>query len=482
VAIVATNLTNGSSLTAAGPYTTASVTVAAGDWILVSFLARGSAPKALSSVADNFGTHLTWSSVHVNSLNTSRDLCYAWAYNGTGVSQSGTLSLATTGNNSIGVDWSVDRFTGAANQAPASTVDNSGSGTPATAGILSYGPGDAAVFIVAQATNATASMTSFTFIGAGTNGVRVNASNDHWVAYDASSPPTSLSMTIGAGAWVAIGLQIKDGGASASTIAPSAVASTEAFGGPAIQAKDSIAPTGVGSDEAFGAPSVQAKDSIAPSGVAGTEAFGSPSVQAKDTIDPSGIVSTEGFGSPSITSTTPGDSIAPAGIASGEALGTPSVQAKDSIAPAGIVSDETFGAPSVQAAPVTIAPAGLASDEGFGSPSINSTVLGVSIAPLGIGSTEGFGTPAVDSGVGEFIAPSGIASDEAVPAPGITVKATIVVISLPDKSGVGTPHLDIGPHDHGAGMNFSETELGTGVVDGVPIHIGGYPTVRLHRA
>jgi hypothetical protein len=125
-----------------------------------------------------------------------------------------------------------------------------------------------------------------------------------------------------------------------------------------------------------GVPSLQ----IAPSGIASAEAFGTIAITI--TISPTGIVSAESFGTPSV-----GFVVAPTSIASQEAFGTPTIIPDQSLTPTGIASEEAFGNLSIYSI-VSVFPTGIASEEGFGNLQITLAQL---IIPIGIGSEESFG-------------------------------------------------------------------------------------------
>ena len=132
---------------------------------------------------------------------------------------------------------------------------------------------------------------------------------------------------------------------------------------------DTIAPTGIASDEAFGAHAVAADASVSPSGIASGEAFGAHVVGTGLQVAPTGIASSEAFGAHVV-----GEQVAPTGIASGEAFGGAAIAHVISVA--GIASGEAFGGASI--------------------------VTGQQVAPTGISSGEAFGTAKVYASAGTF--------------------------------------------------------------------------------
>ena len=113
---------------------------------------------------------------------------------------------------------------------------------------------------------------------------------------------------------------------------------------------------------------VVAADTIAPSGIATAEAFGTPRLAE---LGPVGIESGEFvgfpdlFGSPGATGT-----ISPTAIASGEAFGTAVLTAGATIFPTGIPSAFDMDLHTVGPPLATIQPFGIESEEGFGTPTL----------------------------------------------------------------------------------------------------------------
>lgn len=221
-------------------------------------------------------------------------------------------------------------------------------------------------------------------------------------------------------------------------IAPTGIASAEAFGIAVVSASNTIAPTGIASAEAFGTAVISATATIAPSGIASAEAFGTAVISAGPVdVSPTGVASAEAFGTAVITTGTV--DIAPTGIASAEAFGMPIVSLDDDqiVGPSGIASAEAFGTAVISAGTATIAPTGIASSEAFGTAVISSIAI---IAPTGIGSGEAFGTPAISAGPVD-IAPSGIVSAEAFGTPTVfdsSLGHLIVPTGIPSGERFGT--------------------------------------------
>lgn len=128
---------------------------------------------------------------------------------------------------------------------------------------------------------------------------------------------------------------------SVQTISPSGIATGYASGTAVITQSRVILPTGIPPlDEMldtmelgfgpWGIPTITLSNplqTVAPSGIASAEAFGTPTITTgAPTIVPQGIISSEDFGFPTITITAPeGLIVGAGGIASGEQFGTPTV-------------------------------------------------------------------------------------------------------------------------------------------------------------
>lgn len=213
---------------------------------------------------------------------------------------------------------------------------------------------------------------------------------------------------------------------SEQTIAPSGIASAEAFGTASIATGEvTISPTGIASAEAFGTATVEPEPAtIQPSGIGSAEAFGTATLATGEaTIQPSGIPSAEAFGTASVS--TGEATIQPSGIPSAEAFGTASIiSGEATIQPSGIPSGEAFGTASVATGEATITPSGIPSAEVFGTASIE--VGTATIYPTGIPSAEAFGVPvfALPS-TGSFIAPKGV--------PGTVTQGAILLPSTRQK-------------------------------------------------
>ena len=210
------------------------------------------------------------------------------------------------------------------------------------------------------------------------------------------------------------------------SIAPSGIASAEAFGSAAISVGAvSLTPSGIASLEAFGSATISTSYSLQPSGIASLEAFGTQQVNVGAvSIVPAGIASLEAFGGHTLS---PGAvSIAPSGISSAEAFGSDAVTVGAiSLQPSGIASAEAFGGHTLSPGAVTITPSGIASEEAFGSDVVSTG--GSLIVATGIVSLEAFGAPTLSPGA-VTIAPSGVATEEAF---GSQVLSTGAVEILP---------------------------------------------------
>ena len=91
-------------------------------------------------------------------------------------------------------------------------------------------------------------------------------------------------------------------GKHTTTIAPTGIASTSAFGTPTLTqggATQTVSPTGIASDSAFGTPTLTSSITVSPTGIASDSAFGTPTlIGAAVTVSPVGIASTSAFGTP----------------------------------------------------------------------------------------------------------------------------------------------------------------------------------------
>ena len=132
---------------------------------------------------------------------------------------------------------------------------------------------------------------------------------------------------------------IQGWGTAGSTITPSAIASTLAFGTARLTLF--LLPSGKSTGLIFG--SVILKLYLLPSGRAGTMVFGIPSITSGITINPPGRISTVIFGLPTLKYN---QVLHPSPRASAVAFGTPSLSS-GSITVVGIVSIVAFGVPTV---------------------------------------------------------------------------------------------------------------------------------------
>jgi len=180
------------------------------------------------------------------------------------------------------------------------------------------------------------------------------------------------------------------------TIAPSGIASAQAFGSAKFGLK--LLPTSLSSLEAFGSHTIQnVGNEILPSGIASTEAFGTSKITQY--LAPSGIASAEAIGTASLTL-----HLAPPGIATAEAIGSHTVTLLlQFLAPEGIDSQEAFGDPIEVRLTQEISPPSIAPQEAFGTATVT-----LFISSSGIGSGESFGSSVITLS----IVPSGIATAE----------------------------------------------------------------------
>jgi uncharacterized Zn-binding protein involved in type VI secretion len=214
-------------------------------------------------------------------------------------------------------------------------------------------------------------------------------------------------------------------------MAPSSIASGEAFGTPTLSTTLTSSPTAIGSAEAFGTPEIPAGAvTLSPAGIGSGEALGEPAVSAVLATAPEGIGTAGALGDPSLTLTL---TASPEGIASATALGTPSLAPVLATAPGGIASAEEFGGPAISAT-LTVEPSGIGSQEALGSPAAGGLLTA---EPSGITSAEALGAPTV----GGLLAaqPAGIASAEAFGQPTITIAALLSPADIDSAEAFGTP-------------------------------------------
>ncbi|HUU63138.1 MAG TPA: hypothetical protein VMX96_04365 [Dehalococcoidia bacterium] len=106
---------------------------------------------------------------------------------------------------------------------------------------------------------------------------------------------------------------------------------------------------------------------IAPTSIASAEAFGTPTVAPGPvTVSPPSIASGEAFGTPTVALVPL--HVFPSSIPSAESFGKPNLKYDQVIAPPSIASAEAFGVPTVAPGPVTVYPTTIASAEAFGVP------------------------------------------------------------------------------------------------------------------
>lgn len=218
-----------------------------------------------------------------------------------------------------------------------------------------------------------------------------------------------------------------------STVSPSGIGSTNAFGNPTVTpGAVTVNPSGIPSTLAFGTPSVISGAIVVPTGIPSSNAFGTPSLSASATIAPAGIGSTNAFGNPTISS-----EVAPTGIASTNAFGTPTIEQAVVVTPAGIPSTNMFGHPALSPGPIIITPTGIPSTNRFGVPLV---VPGpVTVTPSGIGSTLRIGSPTIGLG-STLVTPTGIASTLGIGTPTVTPgPVTVSPSGIPSTLAIGTP-------------------------------------------
>jgi hypothetical protein len=231
----------------------------------------------------------------------------------------------------------------------------------------------------------------------------------------------------------------------AVTLSPGGIASAEAFGTPALSARITVSPSGVASAEAFGNPTLTpGAVTVSPSGIASAEAFGTPALAASITISPSGVASAEAFGTPALSATITVD-LNNQGIPSDEAFGTPALAASITVSPSGIASAEAFGTPTLTPGAVTIDldTQGVPSAEAFGTPTLTPGAVTIDLDTQGIPSAEAFGTPALAASITIDLDTQGIASAEAFGTPALAATVTISPSGIASAEAFGTPTLSV---------------------------------------
>ncbi len=232
-------------------------------------------------------------------------------------------------------------------------------------------------------------------------------------------------------AFLAIGSESTSG----ASLAVNSIASSEAFGAPALAAGTATLPhTGIASAEALGTPSLTGGSRpLALSGISSGEAFGLATVQtAGGTLALTGIPSAQAFGSPAVS---PGSApVATLGIASGEAFGTPAKTSAVTRNQTGIASTEAFGAPSIGNFTV-LAVAGIPPAETFGTPALAAG--NTAITPSGIPPAEAFGLPVFGSGALVF-AVTGIPSAESFGSVTRTAQTPLPQSGIPSSEAFGS--------------------------------------------
>lgn len=222
------------------------------------------------------------------------------------------------------------------------------------------------------------------------------------------------------------------------SIAPSGIASAEAFGTASLER--SIAGTGITSAEAFGTASLER--SIAGTGIASAEAFGTASIESAVSINGTGIPSEEAFGSSTLDLYLDGT-----GATSGEAFGSPTLDLY--LDGTGIASEEAFGTASLD---LYLDGTGIVSEEAFGSPTLDLYLDGT-----GVASEEAFGTATVESS--QEVLATGIPSEEALGSPSLELVLDDIGIASEEAFGTGAidQYLD--------GTIASEEAFGTASLD-----------------
>ncbi len=247
------------------------------------------------------------------------------------------------------------------------------------------------------------------------------------------------------------------GGAGATTLSPTAIASTEAFGTAIVNpGVVTLSPTAIASVEAFGTLALVTElITLSPTAISTAEAIGSATLSVGPvTLSPTGLTSKEVFGSATISVAS--ITVSPTGITSDEAFGTAQLDFSTTLSPTAIAGAEAFGTLVVSTGVVTLSPTGLASGEALGAPVV--TPGSVQLSPSAIASGEAHGSPTLSTGV-VTVSPTGLATGEAF---GTTVISTLQGTGIASVEALGTPTISV------ASITLSPTEITTAEALGTP--------------
>jgi len=212
-------------------------------------------------------------------------------------------------------------------------------------------------------------------------------------------------------------------------LAPTGIASAEAFGAVVAVYDQFLTLTGIASSEAFG--SSQLNLSVSLTGVPSAESFGSTSISY--IVDTIGIASLEAFGTQSVS---PGAvDLSPSGLISLEAFGSHEFSVEISVT--SIASLEAFGAGQLD---LNIPLTGIASLESVQSPTVSPGAVNLSVPS--ISTSEAFGT----FKIGLEVISTGIASLEAFGSPQLNLNILTSGISTAEFFGshIVIPDIDSG--------------------------------------
>ena len=271
---------------------------------------------------------------------------------------------------------------------------------------------------------------------------RANATNNlyaSWFVVEVAASAQTV-IPIGIASTEAFGTATINRGAV--TVAPSSIASVEVFGTSVItRGTVTIQISDIESAESFGnATVVRGAVSVSSSSIPSTEGFGITTVSIGEVnLLPIGINPSEAFGSAIIT--TGAVRISPVGIDSSEVFGTVEIRATISMQASSIPSGETFGSHNIVTGTVIISPSEIASAETFGT--ITLIVESATISPSGIISSEAFGTTVIITGA-STLQPSSIESCEAFGNATITASVSVSIVSIDSVEEFGTPQINVG--------------------------------------
>jgi hypothetical protein len=245
--------------------------------------------------------------VDTRSTDNSTSLVIAWTTAAGGETTiSGTISGANAGGSEVRVfEWAESGVGAwevkgsAVNTSTGATVTTISSGTTGT--VTSAGRAIAGFSADSVGTEGTVSYSN-SFTASASTPTSGGGNAGFWAAQKdiaSGTAETTIDRTVAASADQMNGGIVVFGRQVVTTIAPSGIASAEAFGTAVVSQR--ILATGAGTAEAFGTPAVS--QNIVGTGIASAQAFGTAVVALGGyTLFPSSIASAEAFGTPTVES------------------------------------------------------------------------------------------------------------------------------------------------------------------------------------